>query len=276
MLQLETMHESMKLVEEIVSRKTKHAQGIGSSFLEFLTSRVDPPDRDQQRTNWQESLVAAMYQGTQDGIQGDTSTLYISYSRREALESVLLEKLRYSGMEDRIERIAKAYENTFQWIWEARPLSDKAWSNFVEWLESDSRLYWITGKAGSGKSTLMKFICQDEDPRNPRQETEAVASQQAYGSTRDVHVGIKGVSESGARSSEASRCQKHLRKWSGDSKLVMATFFFWNSGVQLQMTQKGLLLSLLHQILRQARELIPRSRPLDGRHCVSSVTIFES
>ena len=92
-------------------------------------------------------------------------------------------------MEDRIERVAQAYENTFQWIWEDRTLSEEPWSNFVEWLESDSRLYWITGKAGSGKSTLMKFICQDE---------EAVTSQQAYSSTCDVYVSINSVPESGA------------------------------------------------------------------------------
>ncbi|KAL4992691.1 hypothetical protein BDW68DRAFT_172719 [Aspergillus falconensis] len=34
------------------------------------------------------------------------------------------------------------------------------WTSFVDWLESDgpSNLYWVTGKAGSGKSTLIKYI----------------------------------------------------------------------------------------------------------------------
>lgn len=35
---------------------------------------------------------------------------------------------------------------------------EQLWDNFLEWLQSDSSIYWISGKAGSGKSTLMKFI----------------------------------------------------------------------------------------------------------------------
>jgi hypothetical protein len=35
--------------------------------------------------------------------------------------------------------------------------------SFYEWLRQDwdESLYWITGKAGAGKSTLMNVICQD-------------------------------------------------------------------------------------------------------------------
>ncbi|RYP19319.1 hypothetical protein DL765_003401 [Monosporascus sp. GIB2] len=50
-------------------------------------------------------------------------------------------------------------------------LSDEHWSNgyhaswdsFIEWLKSDNDIYWISGKAGSGKSTLIRFIVS-----NPR------------------------------------------------------------------------------------------------------------
>lgn len=35
------------------------------------------------------------------------------------------------------------------------------WDSFVDWLKSDLPVYWITGKPGSGKSTLMKFLISD-------------------------------------------------------------------------------------------------------------------
>ena len=35
------------------------------------------------------------------------------------------------------------------------------WSNFVDWLEHGDGVYWINGKAGSGKSTLMRFITNE-------------------------------------------------------------------------------------------------------------------
>lgn len=36
------------------------------------------------------------------------------------------------------------------------------WSSFSNWLSSTDVLYWITGKPGSGKTTLMKYILNDE------------------------------------------------------------------------------------------------------------------
>ncbi|KAI1643999.1 uncharacterized protein F4817DRAFT_231917 [Daldinia loculata] len=55
----------------------------------------------------------------------------------------------------RVEEIDDKFEDTFDWIY------DQPDSGFGEWLQSDTGLFWINGKPGSGKSTLMKFICRD-------------------------------------------------------------------------------------------------------------------
>ena len=47
-----------------------------------------------------------------------------------------------------------------------------------------------------------------------------------------------------------------LRKWSGDLPLVTASFYFWNSGTDLQKSQEGLLRSLLYEIMTKCPELI--------------------
>ncbi|KAE8446916.1 hypothetical protein EG329_011547 [Mollisiaceae sp. DMI_Dod_QoI] len=99
----------------------------------------------------------------------------------------ILERLRFGEMEDRSERIPKAHSKTFDWIFRSSEAPDRQfdqaesssggnvttgnspedpktqcqWSNFVQWLQSDSSLYWITGKPGSGKSTLMKYLQSD-------------------------------------------------------------------------------------------------------------------
>ncbi|KAI9148938.1 hypothetical protein HJFPF1_10982 [Paramyrothecium foliicola] len=39
---------------------------------------------------------------------------------------------------------------------------DVIWTGFVEWLRSSSSLFWIQGKPGSGKSTLIKFLVKHE------------------------------------------------------------------------------------------------------------------
>jgi ABC-type siderophore export system fused ATPase/permease subunit len=64
-------------------------------------------------------------------------------------------------MPDRIESIPEAHASTFEWIFNAPPQSadTPSWDSFPAWLtQRDSSIYWITGKPGSGKSTLMKYL----------------------------------------------------------------------------------------------------------------------
>ncbi|PVI02177.1 hypothetical protein DM02DRAFT_702654 [Periconia macrospinosa] len=69
----------------------------------------------------------------------------------------LLYWLRFTELDYRYEKIEKAHEETFKWIF--RNPRDGQWSCFRQWLKSDADpLYWITGKPAAGKSTLMKYI----------------------------------------------------------------------------------------------------------------------
>ena len=79
---------------------------------------------------------------------------------RSARESRILESLYHDKIEARQERIFDTHAQTFEWIFDARQLSSGLASNnsFLEWLINGSGIFWITGKAGSGKSTLMKFL----------------------------------------------------------------------------------------------------------------------
>jgi hypothetical protein len=147
-----------------------------------------------------------------------------------------MHQLRYDGMQDREGRIAAAYESTFRWIFDDDPRENARWTSFKAWLKSDDRLYWITGKPGSGKSTLMKYIC-------------------SLNSDTD---------ETGSGLQLQPRCYEFLKDWSADEKLIIATFYFWNSGIQLQMTKKGMFTTLLYQILEQCPELTP---------CASTTTL---
>ncbi|KAF4993558.1 hypothetical protein FGRMN_6417 [Fusarium graminum] len=85
-------------------------------------------------------------------------------------------------------------------------------SEFPAWLESDSNLFWISGKPGSGKSSFMKFLATNPLtlqhlkawPRNMPQANS------------DVHI---------------------------------ITHFFWKPGKRLEQSIEGMMLSLLYQIL---------------------------
>jgi hypothetical protein len=88
---------------------------------------------------------------------------YTEASHRRKAELHILESLRFNTMTYRYETISEAHKRTFEWIFRDPDAEGKPWSSFIKWAESGSGIYWINGKAGSGKSTLMRFIV--DDPR---------------------------------------------------------------------------------------------------------------
>ena len=143
---------------------------------------------------WKAELIDSLYtENWQSMREQDLANFSAKFSagskqEKEFFDQLrILEKLRFRNMEDRAEGIAAAHANTFNWIFidekaaahacgdvakfgssnknEVSKSGDIPWDNFVKWLEGDSALYWITGKPGSGKSTLMKYL--HNDPRIP-------------------------------------------------------------------------------------------------------------
>ncbi|CAG8958449.1 hypothetical protein HYFRA_00011126 [Hymenoscyphus fraxineus] len=77
----------------------------------------------------------------------------------------ILESLSFEGMHQRFDNVVDAHGNTFQWIFESdTERGIERWASgtesFITWLSSGNGIFHISGKPGSGKSSLMKFLCQ--------------------------------------------------------------------------------------------------------------------
>ncbi|KAH7078695.1 hypothetical protein BKA63DRAFT_409559 [Paraphoma chrysanthemicola] len=73
----------------------------------------------------------------------------------------IISSLRYDYMEVRHDAIIDAHLRTFDWIFHPSnldPHDPRSKIKYSEWLESSGKVYWVTGKPGSGKSTLMKYL----------------------------------------------------------------------------------------------------------------------
>ena len=74
-------------------------------------------------------------------------------------EYPIFKHLEFGAMTTRQRDIESACEGTFDWIWKpdlgGSSKKFKPGHDFKQWLETDSSLYWIKGKAGSGKSTVI-------------------------------------------------------------------------------------------------------------------------
>ncbi|KAI0116035.1 hypothetical protein F4776DRAFT_666610 [Hypoxylon sp. NC0597] len=141
----------------------------------------------------------------------------------------VLEYLTFRHINDRYDTVKKKHGKTFEWIFEPKGHNRLPWSPFPDWFESDSPCYWVNGKPGSGKTTLMKFINQAHGTKSLLERWE----DRPQGRSRGVH-----------------------------NRVLWASFFFWNLGpFNLQKSQSGLLRALLHDVLEQAPTLIPAIVP---------------
>jgi hypothetical protein len=123
---------------------------------------------------WQENLDISISKSQQSTermaavIDATTKISMPDWSQSDFAKSILdrmVESLGFPEIRAREERIACAHAKTFEWIFCQSDTPPKHWSSFLDWLQYSSDVYWITGKAGSGKSTLVKYIMQ-----NPRTE----------------------------------------------------------------------------------------------------------
>ena len=108
---------------------------------------------------------------------------------------------------------------TSEWIWSAQD------SCFSRWLQSKSGICWISGKPGSGKTTMMKYLIANRGRIERSRKslyTEQIVTQ-ASGSSRD------------------------------DRDLVLSIHFFDYEGDQLAHSVTGLLRSLMFSYFEPGR-----------------------
>lgn len=77
--------------------------------------------------------------------------------------SAIIATLSFSGMNDRFERVTDAHAHTYSWIFESNSNINQSRDSFTSWLGQDhgDPVYRVSGKAASGKSTLMRYIVEN-------------------------------------------------------------------------------------------------------------------
>ncbi|CCC14288.1 unnamed protein product [Sordaria macrospora k-hell] len=114
------------------------------------------------------------------------------------INKAVLDMLHFRQITDRFESVKMPYESTFSWVF-ANPKDPstfdnicRPWSNLSAFLESkdqNDKCYWIKGKAGSGKSTLMKYIVSDRRLRQHLQRWAGPSDDLIYANFFSWHLG---------------------------------------------------------------------------------------
>lgn len=77
----------------------------------------------------------------------------------------ILKSLAFQDMHGRFETVPDAHKKTFEWLLDDtapnQGVEDHSSTRelFIDWLSSGKGIFHISGKLGSGKSTLMKYLC---------------------------------------------------------------------------------------------------------------------
>lgn len=92
-----------------------------------------------------------------DHRQIDSFTGIIQAQIDQRYQQQILDSLWYRMLDHRRNSVSEAHPGTFDWALDP-PTEKVEWDNLSKWLQSGSGIYWIHGKPGSGKSTLMKYL----------------------------------------------------------------------------------------------------------------------
>ncbi|KAK3690334.1 prion-inhibition and propagation-domain-containing protein [Podospora appendiculata] len=90
----------------------------------------------------------------------------ICQSARDCIERLkcdyrdrILDLLWFRRMGDRERSVAPEYNRTFEWALQpSQTEGQHPWDNLAGLLQHSPGIYWVSGKAGSGKSTLIKYL----------------------------------------------------------------------------------------------------------------------
>ena len=138
-MQLESVHHMEQLKAEIrhSTAQLVHNNSTTTDYNEFLIQRL-------------ESLAAE--------------------GRQVANEERILRSLEFDEWRRRFNDVRRAHAQTFDWMLEDPEDSLVPPTGFRDWLRSSENIFWISGKPGSGKSTLMKFLSEHREVRGYLQD----------------------------------------------------------------------------------------------------------
>jgi hypothetical protein len=104
-----------------------------------------------------------------------TETSQLALTKREVEDVVkkqaILKSLNFPSRPVRHDNISRSHKETFQWIVNSDEDSEEgAGKHFRNWLRYGKEIFWFSGKAGSGKSTMMRFLANHEATREMLEE----------------------------------------------------------------------------------------------------------
>lgn len=155
-----------------------NATSMGSEATQKeLDSRTEALNQKLEEIRWHskrqheetQSLSIQHHREQMNAIQNVQLSYQAGHMDKSKHVSTVIDKIKnalcFSRMTDRWDDIKPAHSKTFEWIYSDSRDNILSSCTFMEWLAGQTGVFWVSGRAGSGKSTLMKFLAADDRTR---------------------------------------------------------------------------------------------------------------
>lgn len=128
----------------------------GQKWAEWQSASLKLLIQDAQHVE-RISLLELLMEGAKD--HGGPTPLRDVFREQidQRCQQRILDSLWYRMLDHRRMSVCEAHPGTFDWALNP-PTDDVEWDDLSRWMQSGSGIYWIHGKPGSGKTTLMKHL----------------------------------------------------------------------------------------------------------------------
>ncbi|KAI5459735.1 hypothetical protein BGZ63DRAFT_388556 [Mariannaea sp. PMI_226] len=165
--------EGFKLRADQAAKLDDLAAGLRElkNNLEMPTYRRDgkqPSDDSSAGYLIRQMEVAKLNSSDMEQLESDISNLVLTEQSLTliAKEQAFLRSLDFVSRPRRHDDLQTAHTKTFEWVLEepgdAQPDGNRGPSLLSTWLRYGDGIFWVSGKAGSGKSTLMKWTADHD------------------------------------------------------------------------------------------------------------------
>ncbi|KAM7201112.1 hypothetical protein V8F33_003524 [Rhypophila sp. PSN 637] len=152
---------------EVPSSIGEFGDGLAQKLYQLMTDssrrvfHMAPVPEDSPGNTSPEAVQLAQLRMARDAARQDQTSRVLSDVADRMLiqksELIIIDAIWFRSLQARLDSIDPAHLKTLAWVLDSTQDTGE-WDNLAKWLKSNSGVYWVSGKAGSGKSTLMKHV----------------------------------------------------------------------------------------------------------------------
>ncbi|KAI0440333.1 hypothetical protein F4803DRAFT_527621 [Xylaria telfairii] len=159
---IELWSQGHRDIKKLISTEAGNTRAHATDQASMLRKQIDTAAQAS------EAHADARHRETRNHVTSEFLKSKYDKERKELTDRILY-TLRFPEMNARENEIWEASEETTRWIFDEKNSDEEtavAHHQFSQWLKEEHPVFWIVGKPGSGKSSLMKFLVLNAHTRD--------------------------------------------------------------------------------------------------------------